>query len=71
MTAADAAQSIEEALVKSNLSKNQMPKQLSDNGSSYVAFDFKMYIESHELNPDMAVLGIHYLRARLNAITAP
>ncbi len=51
MTAVDAAQTIEEALIKSNLSKNQMPKLLSDNGSSYVALDFKKYLKSQEIKP--------------------
>ena len=51
MTAADATQTIEEALLKSNLSKNQMPKLLSDNGSSYVALDFKKYLEKQKIKP--------------------
>jgi len=51
MTAVDAAQTIEEALIKSNLSKNQKPKLLSDNGSSYVALDFKKYLKSQEIKP--------------------
>lgn len=51
MAAIDAAQTIEEVLLKSNLSKNQKSKLLSDNGSSYVALDFKYYLESLKIKP--------------------
>lgn len=49
MIATDAAQTIGEALLKSNLSKDQMPNLLSDNGNSYVAFDFKKYLEKQKI----------------------
>jgi putative transposase len=51
MTAADAAQTIDEALIISNLDKSKMPRLLSDNGSSYIALDFKKYLESHKIKP--------------------
>jgi len=44
MKSTDAAQTIEEALLKSNLSKSKMPKLLSDNGSSYIAHDFNEFM---------------------------
>jgi len=49
MTASDAAQTIEEALWVSNLTKSQMPKLLSDNGSSYIAHDFKKYLKDKKM----------------------
>lgn len=49
MTSKDASQTIEEALMKSNLSKNQMPKLLSDNGSSYIANDFKEFLQKKKM----------------------
>lgn len=49
MTAKDAEITVEEALMKSNLSKNQMPKLLSDNGSSYIAHDFKKYLKDNNI----------------------
>ena len=49
MKSEDAAQTIDEALIKSNLHKNQMPKLLSDNGSSYIAKDFNTYIADQNM----------------------
>jgi transposase InsO family protein len=49
MTAADAAQTIDEALIISNLDKSKMPRLLSDNGSSYIALDFKKYLDKHKI----------------------
>jgi len=51
MTAADAAQTIDQALIISNLDKSKMPRLLSDNGSSYIALDFKKYLETHKIKP--------------------
>ncbi len=45
MTAEDASKTIEEALILSNLNKSQMPKLLSDNGSSYIAHDFRKFLK--------------------------
>jgi putative transposase len=47
MKADDAAQTVEAALLKSNL--QQPPKLLSDNGSSYIATDFKDYLQSNDI----------------------
>ena len=49
MKADDAAATIEEALLKSNLQQHQKPKLLSDNGSSYIAADFKTYLQNNEI----------------------
>jgi transposase-like protein/transposase len=47
MKSDDAADTIEQAILKSNLT--QKPKLLSDNGSSYIASDFKDYLKSNEI----------------------
>lgn len=49
MKSVDAVQTIDEALMLSNLHKNQMPKLLSDNGSSYIAKDFNTYITDQNM----------------------
>lgn len=49
MKSIDAQQTVDEALQKSNLDKSQMPKLLSDNGSSYIAGDFNDYIASKNM----------------------
>jgi len=49
MKSEDAVQTIDEALMLSNLHKNQMPKLLSDNGSSYIAKDFNTYIADQNM----------------------
>lgn len=50
MKSEDAEQTIQEALMKSNLKANNKPKLLSDNGSSYIADDFKKYLKSEDIN---------------------
>lgn len=47
MKSEDASDTIEQAILKSNLT--QKPKLLSDNGSSYIASDFKEYLKGHEI----------------------
>lgn len=49
MKSDDAEQTIQEALIKSNLKANQRPKLLSDNGSSYIASDFKEYLDKEDI----------------------
>lgn len=49
MKSDDAENTINEALLKSNLPANQKPKLLSDNGSSYIANDFKNYLQQHQI----------------------
>lgn len=49
MKSDDAEQTIEDALLKSNLRPNQKPKLLSDNGSSYIASDFEEYLEKQDI----------------------
>lgn len=47
MKADDAKATVDAALLKSNLT--QAPKLLSDNGSSYIASDFKDYLQSNDI----------------------
>ena len=49
MKSDDAENTIAEALLKTNLHKNQKPKLLSDNGSSYIATDFKNFLKGEEI----------------------
>jgi len=49
MKSDDAEQTIEDALLKSNLKPHQRPKLLSDNGSSYIASDFEEYLEKQDI----------------------
>jgi len=49
MKAEDAEQTVEEALLKSNINKILMPKLLSDNGSSYIAHDFNEYLKGKNI----------------------
>ncbi len=49
MKSTDATQTIDEALLKSNLNKSKMPKLLSDNGSSYIASDFNEFVKSKKM----------------------
>lgn len=51
VTAGDATKTIGETLIKTNLDKSKMPKLLSDNGSSYIALDFKKYLETCKIKP--------------------
>lgn len=45
----DAADTIDQAMLKANLIPGQKPKLLSDNGSCYIAKDFKDFLESHDI----------------------
>jgi len=49
MTAIDAEDTINAAMLKSNLKPDEKPKLLSDNGSCYIAGDFKKYVESQNI----------------------
>jgi len=49
MKSSDAENTINEAMLKSNLKQNEKPKLLSDNGSSYIASDFKSYLNKNEI----------------------
>jgi len=49
MKSTDATETIQEAIQKSNLKQNQMPKLLSDNGSSYIAKDFCDYLKDNKI----------------------
>lgn len=49
MKAEDAQETVEEALMLSNLSRNNMPRLLSDNGSSYIAQDFRTYLKDNNI----------------------
>lgn len=44
MKADDARTTIDKAIINSGISKNQMPKLLSDNGSCYIANEFRTYL---------------------------
>jgi transposase-like protein len=50
MKAEDVMDTIDEAMLKSSLKPNEKPKLLSDNGSCYIANDFKDYLKSREIN---------------------
>lgn len=49
MKTIDVEDTINEAMLKSNLKPGERPKILSDNGSCYIAKDFKEYIKSNEM----------------------
>lgn len=49
MKSDDAEDTINQAMIKSNLKPGEKPKLLSDNGSCYIANDFKEYLKSHEI----------------------
>ena len=49
MKSEDAQQTVEEALQLTKLHENQMPKLLSDNGSSYIATDFNNYLKTNKI----------------------
>lgn len=51
MKAEDAESTVRQALVHANLPKNKRPKLLSDNGSSYVAHEFKSYLKGENITP--------------------
>lgn len=51
MSAEDVERSVEAALVKAGLKKEQRPKLLSDNGSCYVAADLKTFLKSKGITP--------------------
>jgi transposase InsO family protein len=57
MKSEDVEDTIDAALVKSNLKPNEKPKLLSDNGSCYIANDFKAYVKSQD---------IKHIRGRVN-----
>ena len=49
MKEADVEDSIDAAMLKSNLKPGERPKLLSDNGSCYIANDFKAYAAKNEI----------------------
>ncbi|WP_371742953.1 IS3 family transposase [Lentimicrobium sp. S6] len=49
MTAKDAESTINEALCLTEFKNNQKPKLLSDNGSSYIAADFRDYLQDNDI----------------------
>lgn len=49
MKAADAQRSVEAALQKANLTENQVPRLLSDNGSCYISNELKDYLEDKQI----------------------
>lgn len=51
MKAEDAQSTIGKALAHAKLAKDKRPKLLSDNGSSYVAHEFKSYLETENITP--------------------
>lgn len=51
MRAEDASKTVEKAISNAGLTNNQMPKLLSDNGSSFIAGDFKTYLKSRGIKP--------------------
>jgi transposase InsO family protein len=51
MRAEDASKTVEKAIINAGLTKNQMPKLLSDNGSSFIAGDFKDYLKGRGIKP--------------------
>jgi putative transposase len=51
MKVEDARSTVEKAIVYSGLTKNQMPKLLSDNGSCYIAAEFKEYLRKRGIKP--------------------
>lgn len=51
MKATDAQSTVRKALEHAGLSKNNRPKLLSDNGSSYIAEDFKLFLKDENITP--------------------
>ena len=49
MKADDVEDTLIQAMLKSNLRPGEKPKLLSDNGSCYIANDFKAYLESQDI----------------------
>jgi len=49
MKSDDVMDTINEAMLKANLKPGEKPKLLSDNGSCYIANDFKTYLESQDI----------------------
>jgi transposase InsO family protein len=50
MKAADVTRSIDKALTKAELTSNQMPRLLSDNGSCYISDELADYIEDKQMS---------------------
>lgn len=69
MQADDSIQTIEAALMKSNLT--QAPKLLSDNGSSYIAADFKDYLQRHNIKHIRGSIRHPQTREKLNVTPVP
>lgn len=57
MKSQDVQDTVNQAMLKSNLQQNERPKLLSDNGSCYIAGDFKSYLETQQ---------IKHVRGRVN-----
>lgn len=57
MKSQDVQDTINQAMLKSNLQEKERPKLLSDNGSCYIAGDFKSYLETQQ---------IKHVRGRVN-----
>lgn len=51
MKAEDAESTVRKALEHANLPKCKRPKLLSDNGSSYIAHDFKQFLKDEKIKP--------------------
>ena len=51
MRAEDAESTVRKALAHANLPKDKRPKLLSDNGSSYIAKEFKDFLEEEKIRP--------------------
>lgn len=51
MKAEDAQSTVRKALAHANLPKDKRPKLLSDNGSSYIAEDFKKFLKDEHITP--------------------
>lgn len=51
MRAEDASKTVEKAIRNAGLTKQFMPKLLSDNGSSFIAGDFKSYLRGRGIKP--------------------
>lgn len=51
MKAEDAESTVRKALANTDLPKNKRPKLLSDNGSSYIAHEFKAFLKEENITP--------------------
>ncbi len=51
MKSEDAESTVRKALAHANLPKNKRPKLLSDNGSSYIAHEFKAFLKDEKIKP--------------------